>query len=82
VLNLPGNEPKITIPDPGLDILSCKVLKGVLLNSAGLNGEVTIEFGNEPLKTVNTIIEMELNGNTMDIVPRKPNHIPCPTKKR
>jgi alpha-L-fucosidase len=69
VLHLPGNEPKITIPDPGLDILSCKVLGGASLEFTRFNGEVTIEFGNEPLKTVNTIIEIELNGNTMNIVP-------------
>lgn len=69
VLNLPGDEPKIMIPDPGLDILSCKVLEGGTLKFSNSNGEVTIEFGNEQLKTVNTIIEMALNGNAMDIVP-------------
>ncbi len=69
ILNLPGNEPKITIPDPGLDILSCKVLEGGTLKFSNSKGEVTIKFGNEPLKPVNTVIEMELNGNAMDIVP-------------
>jgi len=69
VLNLPGDEPKITLPDPGIDIVSCSVLGGGPLSFGKANGEITIVFGKESLRPINTIVELEIAGNAMDIEP-------------
>lgn len=69
LLNVPGNSPKIVLPDVGVEITKCKVVGGGTLNFSKVKDEYIIEFGNEPVKPINTIVEMELAGNTMDILP-------------
>jgi alpha-L-fucosidase len=69
VLSLPGASPKIVLPDFGMEITKCTVVGGGQLNFSKLNDEIVIEFGNEPLKPVNTIVEIEVNGNAMEITP-------------
>lgn len=69
VLNLPGNDQVVTIPDPGKDIIKCSLSGGKSLKFSKANGMVTIEFGNQQLNPVDAIVEIELNGSAMDIVP-------------
>lgn len=69
VLSLPGNDKVVTIPHPGTDIVKCSLLGGKSLKFSKTNEMVTIEFGSQPLNSVNNIVEMELNGNAMDILP-------------
>jgi alpha-L-fucosidase len=69
VLNLPGASPKIVLPDFGMEIAKCAVVGGGQLNFSKVNNEIVIEFGNEPVKPINTIVEIEVNGNAMEITP-------------
>ena len=59
----------VTIPHPGTDIVKCSLLGGESLKFSKTNEMVTIEFGSQPINPVNNIVEMELNGNAMDILP-------------
>ena len=61
VLNLPGKSPKIVLPDFGLEITKCAVVGGGALNFSKVNDEIVIEFGNEPVKPINTIVEIEVS---------------------
>jgi alpha-L-fucosidase len=69
VLNLPGASPKIVLPDFGMEITKCNVVGGGALKFNKENNEIVIEFGSEPVKPINTIVEIEVNGNVMDIAP-------------
>jgi len=69
VLNLPGASPKIVLPDFGMEITKCSAVGGGALNFSKVNDEILIEFGNEPIKPINTIVEIEVNGNAMEITP-------------
>lgn len=68
VLNLPGNEPKITVPEPGMEVVNCNV-GGKPLQFSKTDGNITIELVNIPLNPINTIIELEFTGNVMEIEP-------------
>jgi alpha-L-fucosidase len=69
VLSLPGASPKIVLPDFGMEITKCAVFGGSALNFSKVNGEIVIEFGDEPIQPINTIVEIEVNGNAMEIEP-------------
>jgi alpha-L-fucosidase len=69
VLSLPGASPKIVLPDFGMEITKCAVVGGGALNFSKVNDEIVIEFGNEPIKPINTIVEIEVSGNAMEITP-------------
>jgi alpha-L-fucosidase len=69
ILNLPGASPKIVLPDFGMEITKCNVVGGGALKFNKENNEIVIDFGSEPVKPINTIVEIEVNGNVMDIVP-------------
>jgi alpha-L-fucosidase len=70
VLSLPGASPKIVLPDFSMEITKCAVVGGGALNFSKVNEEIVIEFGNEPIKPINTIVEIEVNGNAMEITPK------------
>ncbi len=69
ILNWFGNSPKIVLPDIGMEIKSCKLTDGspVKLTKQGTN--MVIEFSGKALQPINTIIEIEVKGNAMDIQP-------------
>lgn len=69
ILNWYGNSPKIVIPDLGMKIKSCRLANGgkVKLSKQGENN--IIEFAGKDLLPVNTIVEIEMTGNVMDIKP-------------
>jgi alpha-L-fucosidase len=67
VMKWVGDNPKIIIPDLGTDIKSCRLAHGgnVSLNKDGTSW--IIEFTGSELQPINTIVELELSGNAMDI---------------
>lgn len=69
LLNLPGVSPKIVLPGIGKEVTSCKMIGGGPLKYTTENNQIVIEFGNELVRPVNTIIEMEVAGSAMDIAP-------------
>ncbi len=69
VLNLPGTSTKIVLPDFGMEISGCRVAGGEALNFSKANGEILIEFGNAQPDSVDTILEIMVKGDVMDIPP-------------
>ena len=64
-----GNSPKITIPDLGIEIKSCKLAHGGLVTLAKEESGYVIEFDVNEIQPVNTIVEIEYSGSTMNIEP-------------
>jgi alpha-L-fucosidase len=69
ILKWTGNNPKITIPDLGQEIKSCRMADGGKLKLTKLENGYTIEFSAKDLQPVNTIMEIELTGSAMGIKP-------------
>ena len=69
ILKWIGNAPKITIPDLGMEIKSCRLATGGKAKLTKLGKGYTLEFAGADLKPINTIVELELSGNVMDIAP-------------
>ncbi len=69
ILKWHGSSPKIVIPDPGVEVKSCRLVTGGDLKMAKQDGGVVIEFAKEVLQPVNTIVEIELDGDAMGIPP-------------
>jgi alpha-L-fucosidase len=67
ILHWEGNSPKITIPDLGAEILSCRLSDGgnVKLTKSGEN--YIIELPVKELRPVNTLIEMEMDRDVMNL---------------
>jgi alpha-L-fucosidase len=64
-----GNSPKITIPDIGMHINNCALDGGAKVKITRQHGDYLIEFDGKLLKPINTIVEIEVAGNSMDIKP-------------
>jgi alpha-L-fucosidase len=73
VLHWEGNTPKITIPDLGMKIVSCRLAHGGEVKLAKSEKGYTIEISEKELQPVNTIVEIELAGNAMDLKPVEVN---------
>jgi alpha-L-fucosidase len=69
VLKWSGESPRIILPDPGMEIKKCTLATGGKAEFRKQNGKYIIEFNGKLLKPVNTIIELEMSGNAMDIRP-------------
>jgi alpha-L-fucosidase len=69
ILKWSGNSPKIILSDPGMEIKKCYLASGGKVKFAKLNGTNVIEFEGKLLQPLNTIVEIELDGNAMDIKP-------------
>lgn len=69
LLNLSGDLSKIVLPDIGMKIIKCNLIGGGSLNFSQVNSEIVIELGVEPVNPINTIVEIEVNENVMDILP-------------
>lgn len=69
ILKWIGNSPKITIPDLGMEIKNCRLAHGGSVKLTKLDKGYTIEFAEKDLQSVNTIVELELAGNAMNIEP-------------
>jgi alpha-L-fucosidase len=82
VLNLPGNSTKIVLPDFGLEISACRIAGGKTLQYSTANGEIVIEFGDEPVRSIDTIVEITVNGNVMGIPPMETKPVSLSFKKQ
>ncbi len=69
LLNWMGDSTDIILPDIGMDITSCAVVGGASLNFNKVKDGTVIEFGNETTGPINTIIEIEVAGDAMEILP-------------
>lgn len=72
ILNWNGTDPKITIPDLGMKITGCRTADGGNVKLTQLkngSGSFCIEFSRKDLQPINTIIELEVEGNAMEIQP-------------
>ena len=72
ILKWNGNSPKITVPDFGMKITNCRLVDGgtiKLTQPKDGKGSYCIEFSGKDLQPINTIIELEVDGNAMDIEP-------------
>jgi alpha-L-fucosidase len=69
ILKWTGTTPKITIPDLGMEIKSCRLAHGGKVKLTKLDKGYTIEFAEKDLQPVNTIVELEFSGNVMNIEP-------------
>jgi alpha-L-fucosidase len=69
ILKWSGSSPKITLPDFGIDIKKCSLADGGKVKYGKVKGNYILEFDSKLLKPINTIVEIEVAGNTMDIKP-------------
>lgn len=67
LLNWPEKSKELSIPDIGLEIKSCRILGGNPLNYTRIDSMLLINLGNEVLKPVNAIIQLDFDGNVMDV---------------
>ncbi|HWS00254.1 MAG TPA: alpha-L-fucosidase, partial [Prolixibacteraceae bacterium] len=69
ILKWTGNNPKITIPDLGIEITGCRLTDGGKIKLTKQDKGSVIEFSSKDLQPINTIVEIELAGNVMGIKP-------------
>jgi alpha-L-fucosidase len=69
LLKCSGDTIRIVLPDLGMPIKKCTMASGGNLKYTRVNGENIIEFDGKLLQPVNTIIEIEIEGNALDIKP-------------
>jgi alpha-L-fucosidase len=69
VLKWSGNSPKIVIPDIGIEIMKVTLAGGGKAKYSKTDGSFVIEFDGKLLQPINTIVEIEYNGNIMDAKP-------------
>jgi alpha-L-fucosidase len=69
ILKWIGTTPKITIPDLGMEIKSCRLAHGGKVKLTELEQGYTIELPGKELQPINTIVELEFSGNVMNIEP-------------
>jgi len=69
ILKWYGDSPRIVIPELGMKIRSCRLANGGKVKLTKQGGNTVIEFAGKDLLPINTIVEIEMDGNVMDIVP-------------
>lgn len=69
ILQWIGNTPKITIPDMGLEIKNCRLVHGGKVKLTKLDKGYILEFSEQDLQPINTIVELDLSGNVMNVEP-------------
>jgi alpha-L-fucosidase len=69
ILKWSGFSPKIILPDFGMGIKKCVLADGGKVEYRKEKGETIIEFDGNLLRPVNTIVEIEVAGNAMNIKP-------------
>ena len=69
LLKWAGDQPRISLPDPGIAINKCRIVQGgkVKLTKVGSGYEIT--FSRKDLQPINTIIELELSEEVMKLKP-------------
>jgi alpha-L-fucosidase len=69
VLKWSGDSPKIILPDIGMKINKCVLATGGIVEYNKTGSENIIEFDKKYLQPINTIVEIDVAGNVMDIKP-------------
>ena len=69
ILKWSGANPKIVLPDLEMKINKCNLVGGEKVKLTRLKSGYIIEFDGKLLQPVNTIVEIEVAGNAMDIKP-------------
>lgn len=69
ILRWSGDSPKIILPDIGMQIKKCSLAGGGKVRQRNVDGKNIIEFNGKYLQPINTIVEIEVAGNSMDITP-------------
>lgn len=64
-----GDKPKLILPAIDAKIVSCKLLTGGKIKNTVQDGKIVLEFSPDDLNPLNTLIELELDKNAMDIEP-------------
>ena len=64
-----GNSPKITLPDFGMEIKKCSLAGGGKATFSKQKDGYVIQFDGSLLQPVNTIVEIDVSGNAMNIKP-------------
>lgn len=67
ILNWQGDSPEIRIPDTGMEIKACRLANGGEVTFRKQDREYLVQFSGENLQPVNTIVELIVDGNAMDI---------------
>jgi alpha-L-fucosidase len=67
ILKWYGDSPAIEIPDIGMKIINCKLADGGEVKLTKKYGGYLIEFNGKDLKKISTVVELEVEGNVMDI---------------
>jgi alpha-L-fucosidase len=69
ILKWTGNTPKIAIPDLGMEIKGCKLTNGGKMKVTKVDKNTVIEFSAKDLQPINTIVEIEVEGDALQIKP-------------
>jgi len=69
ILKWLGDSPQIRIPDIGMEIKSCKLANGGEITLQKTDQGYLVQFLGKNLEPINTIIELTVDGNVMDISP-------------
>ncbi len=70
ILNWFGDSPKIVLPDLGIHIKNCSLAGGGLVKcSRQKNGAYILQIPSSNLKQIDTIVEIELDGDAMKLAP-------------
>ncbi|HPF04036.1 MAG TPA: alpha-L-fucosidase [Bacteroidales bacterium] len=69
ILSWQGDNPQIRIPDTGMEIKACRLVNGGDVELVKQDGGYLVKFAGHDIQPINTIIELTLDGNAMDIPP-------------
>ena len=69
ILNWQGDSPQIRIPGTGMEILACRLANGGEVTMKKQDQGYLVQFPGENLQAINTIVELTVDGNAMDISP-------------
>ena len=69
ILKWHGNSPKITLPDFGMEIKRCSLATGENVTVTKQDKNYILEFTGKALQPINTIVEIEVAGNVMNVQP-------------
>ena len=69
ILKWHGDSPQILLPETGLEITACRLLNGEEITLEKQDERYLVKFPAEGLQQINTIIELTVDGNAMDIPP-------------
>ncbi len=69
ILTWQGNKPRIELPAIGRTIKKCTLADGTAVKVTTKNGKTILEFPAKALQPINTIIELKMDSNVMDVKP-------------